>query len=83
MDLRNPVATVHKLEGNLMFLLAGLGVGYLPDHVAHRWLDSGSLRVIQPDNFNRSLHFSLAVRKASLKSPLVSAFVERVRARFD
>ena len=78
-ELLNPVATVHKLEGNLMFLLAGLGVGFLPDHVAQRWLDSGSLRVIQPRNFNRSLHFSLAVRKASLKSPLVSAFVERVR----
>ena len=72
--LENCTATVHHLEGMLTFVLSGCGVGYLPDHVASTYIQSGLLVELMPQAFRIDLPVYLAVRQKSLASPLVTRF---------
>jgi DNA-binding transcriptional LysR family regulator len=74
--LDNCVATVHQIEGMVAFILSGRGLGYLPDHVAHPFLESQRMANVLPDVFSSSLPIYLAVRRKSLESPLVERFVQ-------
>lgn len=60
-----PVTTVtaHYMEGVAYFLLAGTHVGYLPDHVAAKWVEKDELRAILPDRYVHELPMSVAARE--------------------
>ena len=74
--LENCTATVHHLEGMVAFILSGRGVGYLPDHVARAYLDTGQMVELMPQAFRVDLTVYLAVRQKSLASPLVRRFTD-------
>ncbi len=77
--LENCTATVHHLEGMIAFVLSGRGVGYLPDHVARPYIETGQMVELMPEAFRVSLPVYLAVRHKSLASPLVVKFTEALK----
>ena len=72
-------ATVDSMEGQLILILSGAYIGFLPEHFAQSRVDDGSLRVLAPSAFGYQAPFSLAVRRGRSKEPLVLKFRETLR----
>lgn len=75
-----PVASAiaHHMEGIAHFVLAGTHVGYLPEHLAQHWVDTGLLRAIQPETYFYELSMSLATREETANEPRVQAVREAI-----
>ncbi|MBT0570292.1 LysR family transcriptional regulator [Curvibacter sp. CHRR-16] len=56
-------ATVDSMEAQLILILSGGYVGYLPEHYAQPWVDKGQLRVLLPAAFGYQSPFALATRR--------------------
>ena len=72
----NPVvttATTNAMEAVACFILAGTHVGYLPEHLAARWVDAGRMRAIRPQDLFYELQMSLAARKDAMRDPRTRA----------
>ena len=67
------------MEGQLILILSGAYIGFLPEHFAQSRVDDGSLRVLAPSAFGYQAPFSLAVRRGRSKEPLVLKFRETLR----
>lgn len=60
---KHSVATVDSMEAQLILILSGGYVGYLPEHYAQPWMEQGRLRVLLPAAFGYQSPFSLASRR--------------------
>lgn len=60
---KRSVATVESMEAQLILILSGGYVGYLPEHYAQSWVDQGRLKVLLPAEFGYQSQFSLALRR--------------------
>jgi DNA-binding transcriptional LysR family regulator len=60
---KRSVATVDSMEAQLILILSGSYVGYLPEHFAQPWVDKGRLRVLLPASFGFQSPFSLVSRR--------------------
>lgn len=60
---KHSVATVDSMEAQLILILSGGYVGYLPEHYAQPWVDQGRLRVLLPSAFGFQSPFSLVSRR--------------------
>jgi DNA-binding transcriptional LysR family regulator len=78
-DIRS-VAIVSSMEAQAMFILSGAFLGYLADHYAARWVDSGQLRAIDHLGLELSEPFHLVTRKGHHKSLVVRTFIEDMHA---
>ena len=56
-------ATVDSMEAQLILILSGAYVGYLPEHYAHTWVAQKRLRVLLPATFGYQAPFSLMYRR--------------------
>ncbi|MGH8778481.1 LysR family transcriptional regulator [Paraburkholderia sp.] len=72
-------ATVDSMEGQLILILSGAYIGFLPEHFAQSWVERGSLRVLSPAAFGYQASFSLVVRRGRSKEPLVVKFRDTLR----
>ncbi|CAE6694125.1 putative HTH-type transcriptional regulator YahB [Paraburkholderia aspalathi] len=72
--LKATEATVDSMEGQLILILSGAYIGFLPEHFAQPWVDQGRLRVLSPASFGFHAPFSLVVRRGRSKEPLVQKF---------
>lgn len=72
-------ATVENMEAQLLLILSGGYLGYLPEHYAQQWVDMGKLRPLQPASFGYQAPFSLIHRRGRAREPLVLTFRELVR----
>jgi DNA-binding transcriptional LysR family regulator len=69
-------ASILHMEAQLMMILSGQYIGFLPDHYAERWVKDGKMRAIKPRTYTfRSLH-NIAFRKADADRPVIKAFLE-------
>jgi DNA-binding transcriptional LysR family regulator len=50
--LKRSAATVESMEAQLILLLSGAYIGFLPEHYAKPWSDQGRIRPLLPDTFN-------------------------------
>lgn len=75
-------ATIDSMEAELILILSGNYIGYLPDHLAKRWEDEGRLLRIIPDNFGYKAEFSLIVKNGRSREPLIQAFREEINSAF-
>lgn len=71
-------ATVENMEAQLILILSGAYIGYLPEHFAQRWLDEGRLRPLRPAAFGYQAGFSMIYRRARRREPLIQAFADLV-----
>jgi len=69
-------ASIMQMEAQLMMILSGHFIGFLPDHYADRWVKDGMMRAIKPRTYTfRSLH-NIAFRKSDAERPVIKAFLE-------
>jgi LysR family transcriptional regulator, transcriptional activator for bauABCD operon len=69
-------ASIMQMEAQLMMILSGNFIGFLPDHYAERWVKDGMMRAIKPRTYTfRSLH-NIAYRKSEAERPVIRAFLE-------
>lgn len=60
---KRSVATVDGMEAQLILILSGGYVGYLPEHYAQSWIDRGRLRVLLPAVFGYQSPFTLVSKR--------------------
>ena len=69
-------ASVVQMEAQLMLILSGRFIGFLPAHLAEQWEKKKSLRAVKPKTYRfNSLH-NIAYRESDADRPLIRAFLE-------
>ena len=69
-------ASIIHMEAQLMLILSGHFIGFLPDHIAESWVQTGALRAIKPRTYNfKSLH-NIAFREKDADRPVIAAFLK-------
>ncbi|MBL8791461.1 MAG: LysR family transcriptional regulator [Rhizobiales bacterium] len=69
-------ASIMQMEAQLMMILSGHFIGFLPDHYADRWVKDGMMRAIRPRSYTfRSFH-NIAFRNSDAERPVIKAFLE-------
>lgn len=72
-------ASVVQMEAQLMLILSGRFIGFLPAHLAEQWEKKKSLRAVKPKTYCfNSLH-NIAYRESDAARPLILAFLENLR----
>ena len=59
-----PISTAvsHYMEGILHFILAGSHLGYLPTHLAERWVVKGNIHAVLPEEYHYVTPMRMAIR---------------------
>lgn len=78
---KQSVATVDSMEAQLILILSGAYVGYLPEHYAQSWVDRQRLRVLLPSAFGYQSPILLALRRGRSREPAIQALRELLRTR--
>ncbi|MDF2809758.1 MAG: hypothetical protein K0S56_789 [Microvirga sp.] len=79
----NTKATAHGIEQQLILILSGGFIGFLPDHFAQCWIEAGRLRKILPDHFRHVVDFHLITREGHKSNSVVSTFLADLRTSFN
>ncbi len=69
------------MQAQLVLILSGKYVGYLPEHYAHPWLEEGRLRVIMPSEFGCQAPFSAILRRGRGQEPLIRAVRDMLKMK--
>ena len=70
----NSAASVESMEAQLILILSGQYIGYLPEHFAQPWVDQKRLKVILPSIFGYRAPFSVIIRRGRSKEPIIQKF---------
>ena len=62
------------IEGLLYLMLSGVYIGYLPRHVAAKWVAEGALRELLPQEMARTFDVCLISRRSQRSSAVLAAF---------
>jgi len=76
-------ATVESMEAELILILSGSYIGYLPEHLAERWVRTGQLRQLLPGTCGYAADFSAIVRRGRTREPLIQTLRERIKRTFQ
>ncbi|WNW13782.1 LysR family transcriptional regulator [Pseudomonas sp. DTU_2021_1001937_2_SI_NGA_ILE_001] len=76
---KHSAATVESMEAQLILVLSGAYIGYLPEHYAQTWVEQQRLKVLLPAVFGYQAPFSLALRRGRAKEPLIQSFRDRLK----
>ena len=70
-----------QMEAQVMMILSGRFIGYLPRHIGEDWVVRGQMRVLKPEAYGfETTHFA-ATRRLKGEQPLVDAFVRELKAQ--
>ena len=69
-------ASVVHMEAQLMLILSGRFIGFLPFHFAEPYVTAGRLRPIKPETFHFTSMHNIAYRERDENRALVSGFLE-------
>jgi DNA-binding transcriptional LysR family regulator len=64
-----------NLDSLVLMILAGVDMGFLPQHFAQKWVDQGQIRSIRPDSLSISNMFYLFARRDAGRSPATTAMM--------
>jgi DNA-binding transcriptional LysR family regulator len=73
-------ATVESMEAQLILVLSGNFIGYLPEHYAEHWVRQDRLKVLLPNTFGYQAPFTLALRRGRSREPLIQSFRDQLNA---
>lgn len=79
-DFPQTTAMAQGLEQQLVMILSGAFIGYMPDHSARRWVEAGRLRAILPQRFLYRCPFEAITRPDAEASPLAQAMRSELEA---
>lgn len=74
-------ASVSSMEAQEILILSGKYIGFLPDHAAQRWVTSGKMRAIKPNEWGLRSQFFAAFNPTDEMSSLKTFFVECLERR--
>lgn len=74
-------ASVETIEAQLILILSGRYIGYLPEHCALSWVKQGRLKALSPQQFSYQAPFSLIFRRGRSREALIRAFRDLVKMR--
>lgn len=75
------VASISHIEAAALMILTGDCIGFLPQHYAKMWIDTGELVVLLPNQLYRDTHFSIATRGDQVRPPpALHTFLSCLRA---
>lgn len=80
---KHSAATVESMEAQLILVLSGAYIGYLPEHYAQPWVDQQRLRVLSPATFGYQAPFSMILRRGRAREPLIVTFRDLLRAQLN
>ncbi len=78
----NIAATVYQIEPQLLLILSGCYVGFLPDHYAAHWVQQGQLRAINPGKISFTCPFELVTRKGYRKTQVIETFLAELKTAY-
>jgi DNA-binding transcriptional LysR family regulator len=82
--LLGPVeATVHQIEPQLMLVRSGHYLGFLPEHLAQRWVEAGELVAVLPEEITYTCTFSLILRKGYRRTETLRTFIRDFTGAHD
>jgi len=74
-----PAGTVMHMEAQVMMILSGHFIGFLPCHIGEDWVGRGLMRPLKPKTYNfASTHF-VVTRSADEQRALVQSFVQEIK----
>jgi DNA-binding transcriptional LysR family regulator len=76
---KHSMATVDSMEGQLMLILSGRFIGYLPEHYALPWVKAQRLRALLPTDYGYQAPFSLIFRRGRSKELLIRTMRDLLR----
>jgi DNA-binding transcriptional LysR family regulator len=71
---REAQATVEMMEAQLILILSGAFIGYLPAHYAADWAARGELRAVQDGRRSYDSAFYVVTQRGGTENPLARAF---------
>ncbi len=72
-------ANVLHMEAQVMLILSGRFIGFLPQHIGEEWVERGAMRALKPQRYSfQSEHF-VAHRREDAKLPMIKSFVNLLR----
>lgn len=74
-------ASAESMEAQLMLILSGKYIGYLPEHYALPWVQAQKLRALLPTEYGYQAPFSLIFRRGRSKETLIRAMRDTIRTR--
>ncbi|EWY40750.1 LysR family transcriptional regulator [Skermanella stibiiresistens SB22] len=74
-----PCGTVKHMEAQVMMVLSGRFIGFLPCHIGGDWVRRGLMRALMPKTYSFSSTHFVATRTADARRPVVQAFVREVK----
>lgn len=81
-DFPNSTAMAQGLEQQLIMILSGAFIGYMPQHAAAPWVAQGRLRPILPDEFIYRCGFDAVTRSGVYLSPLTQALIAQIETAY-
>ncbi|BDA84876.1 transcriptional regulator [Aureimonas sp. SA4125] len=72
-----PEGTVMQMEAQVMMILSGSFIGFLPLHIGDHWVGRGEMRRVKPTRYNFSSQHFVATRIGD-RTPPIAAFVEEI-----
>lgn len=79
LGFENIGAKVDQIDPQLILILSGQYVGFLPDHVALAWVAAGRLRALSPKIIRYQIGFHLITHRDRKPSKVVDAFLSAFR----
>ena len=76
MSLKGPATIVDNVEAQTFLILSGAYIGFLPKHYAAKWIEADELRPLLTDKSQQVLPFDMIIRKTTLRTPVLKAFIE-------
>jgi DNA-binding transcriptional LysR family regulator len=74
-----PAGTVMHMEAQVMMILSGHFIGFLPRHIGDDWAGRGLMRAVKPTIYSFSSQHFVVVKTSEGDRPLIQAFVEELR----
>ncbi|GAA5630054.1 MULTISPECIES: LysR family transcriptional regulator [Acinetobacter] len=79
---KHSFATVDSMEAQLILILSGQYIGYLPEHFAQFWVEQKRLKVLLPAMFGYCAPFSLIFRRGRTRELVIQNFRKTVKSFF-
>ncbi|TCM63301.1 LysR family transcriptional regulator [Acinetobacter calcoaceticus] len=76
-------ATVESMEAQLILILSGKYIGYLPEHYAQQWVAQSRLKPLLPNTFGYQAPFSLITRRGRMKESILHSFKTMLLAKMQ
>jgi LysR family transcriptional regulator, transcriptional activator for bauABCD operon len=64
------------MEAQLVLVLSGTFIGYLPAHYAQAWVEKGELRALRDEHYGYKSAFYLVTQRGGAATPLIQRFAD-------